>query len=211
MPEGICDSHTPVGQGLMKELWRLSLRLSFPPKRRWIWLYFGESGFFIFHPFIVLVFGKNGAGSKLQVVLLMVLYTTKLFLLSHNLQNEAAKQIQPWGLHFWERSDFKQGDLFYPTTINPLNVVAWVCSHQPGETWGKPWLRLVELGPSFLPLHQFFHQGLAFLHPQALFQLLTLPSDVQGEIKPERTQYLSQAVCGDPALGLSLYFLCMVV
>lgn len=68
----------------------------------------------------------------------------------------------------------------------------------------------MELGPSSLPLHQLSHQGPAFLSPHALFQLLTLTSDLHGEIKPGRAQYLSQTVCGDSALDLSLYFLSTV-
>lgn len=50
----------------------------------------------------------------------------------------------------------------------------------------------------------------AFLSPHALFQLLMLASDVHGKIKPERAQCLSETVCGDPALDLSLYILCMM-
>lgn len=63
----------------MKKLWRLSLRLSFPPEEMDLALLWGISSYF--PPTYYLSVWKNGAGSQLQAVLLMVSHGTKLFLL----------------------------------------------------------------------------------------------------------------------------------
>lgn len=77
----------------------------------------------------------------------MHLHTNKHFLLWYNLKNKTAKQIKHWELlffFFWEISDFKQWECFYPSRQTHWTQWFVRCAATSQGAWGKPGLGLME-------------------------------------------------------------------